>query len=53
VGGTRTNVIPYTFTEDGPHTIVISATSGRPGCGNPYADSIEDDRTPVDVDPAG
>lgn len=53
-GGTFENGFTFTFAEPGTYHVVVTATSGRPGCGNRYADRVEDVRSsPITVDPAG
>lgn len=50
VGGTFENVFNHTFAEAGTYHVVVTATSGRPGCGNRYADRVDDVRSsPVTV----
>lgn len=49
-GGTFENGFSYTFPEDGTYHVVVTATSGRPGCGNQYADRVVDvESSPITV----
>jgi hypothetical protein len=49
-GGTFENGFTFTFEEAGTYHVVVTATSGRHGCGNRYADRVDGVRSsPITV----